>query len=348
VEPEQSLFGPEWYQAWNRTWTLRSGWVADFVYVAARDSSGVLQGVLPMAACRCGPVVVRAQTGYAQPCRPLLSAIGWEREVGAAIGDFVGSREWDLIGIGPLLEDRTADAAMIDVLRQKTSLYDYRSDVLAVLDLPATWELYCEEVLGRKFFRKIAYYERRTARAGDMRIVHTRKPSPDEAATLFEQLAAIESRSWLTKRGTPRFIGSNAQVLWNELTTRVLTPNDNLDCWTMFLDGRPVSFCLTLTAGTCRYVIANNYDERCRDHRTGSTLYRYMLEEAFERRVRRVDFGRGEMHYKGYWGAIEHGRSRTLLAFRKNIVGHGARLAFAVAQCIFGDRTFGTIPTRLL
>jgi CelD/BcsL family acetyltransferase involved in cellulose biosynthesis len=347
--PEQRMFGPEWYTIWSRAWARAAGrWTEDFTYITARDANGELRGILPMGAYRYGPALVRAQTGYSQPCRALLAATGWEEIVGGAFGDYIGSRSWDFIQIGPVVESRVAPGAMINALRKKSSLYVFRSDDHAVLDLPQDWEQYRRQVLGGRFYRKIRYYERRTARAGDMEVVHTRAPSTDEAALLFERLASIESRSWLANDGDPRFIGPHAQKLWRDLTRKVLTPNDNLDCWTMLIHGRPVSFCLTLTTGSCRFVIANNYDESCGEHRTGSTLYRYMLEDACRRGIRQVDFGPGQLHYKKYWGAKARGRMRTFLAFRKNIFGKGARLALALVHCAFGTRDFRTLSERLL
>jgi CelD/BcsL family acetyltransferase involved in cellulose biosynthesis len=70
-----------------------------------------------------------------------------------------------------------------------------------------------------------------------------------------------------------------------------------------------------------RYFIANNYDEQFEDHRTGSTLYQYVTEEAFDRGVKVLNFGPESLYYKQQWGAIADGELELYFLFRNRLIG---------------------------
>ena len=122
---------------------------------------------------------------------------------------------------------------------------------------------------------------------------------------MVDQLQEIEERSWLAtaENGYPRFAHKASKQFWIRAIKESLGPRDQVDCWVMTLDSKPVSFVFTLTCGRSRYVLANQYIEDVKDHRTGSTLYRYMMEEGIERGIQLFDFGDSEIHYKRLWGA---------------------------------------------
>lgn len=348
VVPDHRLFGPAWYRIWNETWARGRGWTKHFCYITVRDGLGRLCGVMPVGIRRCGPFRVRTLTGYPQPSRTIVAERGREREVGRAIADHINARGWKCLQLGPLRDDHTAARSLVEAVRGRMTLYLLRKHNLAVLHSPATWDEYRGDVLGGKFFRKLGYYERRASRAGDVNIIHYRHPSEEQTPLIIRDLAMIESQSWLMRSGDPRFIGEPSQSLWIKLATDHLIPSDYFDCWIMYVDGKPVSFCLALTIGSCRHVLANNFNESYKDHRTGSTLYRHMMEEGFKRGVRTVDFGHGDLHYKAYWGAEVEGGWATYLAFPGSLAGRVVRLLFAVGHAIFGSGDVASILERLL
>jgi len=323
------LFSADWHQVWAETWGAIGKWTGQVQLVAARDDHGQLQGVLFLGRPKVGPVTVRAMGGHDVPHRGILAVCGQEEAVGAAIGKFISQQQWPLLQLGPIRQSAPADQAMIEQLQEGCSFLRQRGSREEIsLVAPETFEEYRTEVLGGKFYRKIGYYERRMARAGRVDVRHYRQPTEEETSQMISDLNTIEAASWMTTRGTgvPRFTNPNLRHFWSEMITRYLSPQDRIDCWVMSLHGEPVSFCFTLNDGLTRYVIANQYDDAVKDHRTGSTLYRYMLEDGIERGIRRFEFGDGDLHYKSLWGATIRDYSDTWMAIPNRVLGFAASL----------------------
>jgi len=254
--------------------------------------------------------------GHEVPHRGLLVIDGQEAAVGAAVGHFIAKQSWPLLQLGPLRRSSVADAALIETLHLSGRLVMHRREREEIsLQVPETWDEYRQETLGGKFFRKIGYYERRMERAGRVSIRHYRKPTADQTRTMIQDLQTVEAASWMASReaSVPRFSNPDLSNFWSVVTAQCLSLKDQIDCWIMSFHDTPVSFCFTLNDGETRYVIANQYDESVQDHRTGSTLYRYMIEDGIERGIRRFEFGDGDLHYKSSWGAAVTDRSDTLL-----------------------------------
>ena len=114
----------------------------------------------------------------------------------------------------------------------------------------------------------------------------------------------------------PQFSNPELYHFWQELTLRHLSPKDHLDCWIMYFNRRPVSFCFTLTDQVNRYVIANNYDENVAQYSTGSVLYWHMIRDGIERGVRRFEFADGHLHYKQRWGPVLMVADKSLRPYR--------------------------------
>ena len=322
VNPDQQLFGPQWFTAWSNTWGQTGRWTGQLDAIAVRDDSKSLQGVLCIGNLKLGPVPVRSCGGHSVPWRPLVAAETCEEEVGRAIGRFIATCGWPVLQLGPLLRSDQTALSMTETLRERRVFMHRRDSRLqATLHAPETFDQYKTEVIGGKAFRKIGYYERRMEKSGRVEIKHVRQPTPDETYALFEALNQIESESWMATRddAVPRFTNENLREFWTQLTLQHLSPNDYLDAWVMSLDDQPVSFCFTLTSGSVRFVIANNYSESVKDHRTGSTLYKYMLQDGIERGIRQFEFGDGNINYKSLWGA-EYGDSCDTYAVIPNRV----------------------------
>jgi CelD/BcsL family acetyltransferase involved in cellulose biosynthesis len=334
---DQQMFGPDWFRIWADTWGSTGQWTGQSSIVTARDEAGILQGLLALGRPQIGPLTVYATGGHDVPHRGIIAATGHEAAVGAAIGDFIAGRKWPLIQIGPVRDSAPADRAMIDQLCERgIHLQQHNSYEEITLHAPDSWDEYRSDTLGSKFARKVGYYERRMARAGHTEIRHFRQPTVEETESMFADMHVIEAASWMATRekAVPRFANPNLIRFWTQLTIEHLSPRDHLDCWVMSFDGHPVSFCFTLTDGTTRYAIANNYDNTVRDHRTGSTLYWKMIQDGIERGVRRFEFGDGDLHYKTLWGAGVEGCRRTYLAVPNRLVGCAASAAHRVRQWV--------------
>lgn len=330
VSPGQQLFGPLWAQVWSRTWGSRGTWTGRFQLISVRDDEGVLQGVLCIGRPKIGPFAVHSLGGHDVPWRGIVAASGFETRVGTAIGEFLSDRHWPLLKIGAVSRESVADSSMIDTLRSRNAFLRRLSSAQQItLRGPDSWDEYKSRVIGGKAFRKIGYYERRTQRAGLMQIRHFRQPDEVETRTMLDALQSVESASWMSTRASAvtRFQNPALVEFWEKMTNEFLSPCDHIDTWVMSLDRKPISFCLTLTSGDVRYVIANNYDEQAREFRTGSTLYRHMLQEGFERGIRTFEFGDGDAEYKGLWGATPGAFCDTWIVVPNRILAPIARLS---------------------
>ncbi len=329
VPSDQVLFGPAWYCVWNRTWGASGRWSGQLRLLVVRDEAGTLRGILPIAKTRIGPIPVWSMAGGHQPDRPLLADESCAFGVGRAIGEFVSRQNWLALQIGTTRTSNEALQGLIASLDACGTVYRHHlKEPIAIAQTPTTFDAYRQDVLGGRFHRKIGYYERKMQKAGDVEIRHFRQPSTVETAHMLDDLATIERNSWLVNDpdGKPRFIDGHAQAMWTQLIGQQLTPNDQLDCWIQYLDNKPVSFVFSLTTATTRYVLANNYDERVQDFRTGSILYRKMMQDGIERGIFRYDFGAGNLHYKKYWGAEYNETLETYVVFPNRTVGRAVQL----------------------
>ena len=330
VDPDNQLFGPEWFTAWSETWGRIGRWTGQLDAIAVRDDEDCLQGVLCLGSLNIGPFRVRSCGGHSVPWRPLVAAKTREAQVGRAIGQYIVKSGWPLLQLGPVLcSDRTTEA-MLETLREQRCFMQSRDSRLqATLRTPETFDEYVKETIGAKAFRKIRYYERRMEKSGPVEIRHFRQPDQEETLQLFESLKLIEANSWMSVRedAVPRFTNDDLRQFWHRLTQQHLAPHDHIDAWVMFQNAEPVSFCFTLTSGTVRFVIANNYAQSVRDHRTGSILFRYMLQDGMERGIRCFEFGDGNIEYKSQWGAKYGDRCDTYAVVPNRLFGAVARVA---------------------
>ncbi len=323
------LFAPDWVRIWSETWGATGHWSGHLVLLAVRDEQSRLVGILPLARPRTGPLRVYATGGHDVPHRGIVCEEWMDRDVGAAIGDFLADQSWPLVQLGPLRLDSFPDQAMLRRLRERsmvlqpTAWYDQIS-----LHAPDDWDTYVRSVISNSLIRDVRRKERRMRSDGMVSIRHYRQPTAEETETLFRDLAAIESSSWMATHpdAVPRFSNPDLCRFWRELTLRYLSPHDRIDCWVMTFDGTPVSFCFTICDGTTRFVIANNYSRSVRRYSTGSILYWQMMREGIERGLRCFEFGDGHLHYKQRWGACVDGCRQTFTVSPSRLLAGAARM----------------------
>lgn len=315
AEPEYQLFTPEWYLTWSETRGAARRWQGELTAITVRDSQNVLRGILPLGHKQVGPVKVYGSAGDSQPWRPILTDIVCAREAGKAIGLGIRRLGMAALQIGPTPSKQVAFEALVEGLNEsRTPTRITARRPLATARIPETWEDFRSGVLGSKFARKIGYYERRFRKSAEIEIEHFHQPSPDGIAKLITELGIVESCSWLVnaENSHPRFMPGTGDQLWQQAIDSTLGPAGQFDCWVMRADGEPVSFVFTLTSGETRFFIANNYAEAVADHRTGSTLYQLVVEDAIARGLTTLDFGSDEIHYKQRWGATYTDNITTL------------------------------------
>ncbi len=324
VKPELRLLTPEWFLAWGRSIGSEAPWTTGIEVVAVyEDSTRKLCGLFPVGHPKVGLLRVNAMAGYYQPSRVILADESCEYAVGRSIGWFLVELGWSLMQLGPWPMSHKAHLGALSALNElQMPIQKQSSCGVAIAELPATWQQYQDEVVDRKLWRRLHNADAKLRRDHQVAVQHHRHPSAEQTRELVAALAQIEQRSWLPSdpRGRTRFTGATTQQFWSELIQETLIPNDQLDCWVMSADGLPISFVFALTAGSTRYVIANNYDEAYAVHRTGSLLYRAMFAEGYLRGVTRYDFGTNELHYKQCWGAKDLDRMDTFTVATNRIV----------------------------
>jgi hypothetical protein len=310
IAPAHRLYRPEWYAIWSETWGSTGRWTGDLHVLAVRDGNGALLGVHPLGVAKVGPLRAYASAGFNQPARPVLAEIGREAEVGTAIGHHISRRGWPLAQLGPFRANSPACRALLDTLDSRRVPHRLRTrEGLALYDPPPPGNENRREILETKFAKKVLYYERRAARKGELETVHYRRPSPEETARLVTDLAEAEKHSWLATAsdGGLRFAArpgnDKGAEMWRRLIDTELSPRDQLDCWLTYFDGRPASFVFCLTAGTTRYVLANNFDESLKHLRVGFIPYWHAIDDALERGLEHLDYGSLHLDYKKHWGA---------------------------------------------
>lgn len=325
VKPELRLLTPEWFLAWGRSIGSEAPWTTGIEVVAVyEETTRKLCGLFPVGHPKVGLLRVNAMAGYYQPSRVILADESCEYAVGRSIGWFLVELGWSLMQLGPWPMSHKAHLGVLSALNElEMPIHKQSSCNLAIAELPATWQQYQDEVVDRKLWRRIHKSDAKLRCEHQVEVQHHRQPATEQQIReLVTTLGQIEKRSWLTNdpSGRPRFLGETAHQFWSDLIQETLVPNDQLDCWVLSADGLPVSFVFAITAGSTRYVIANNYDESFATYSPGSLIYRAMFEEGYSRGVTRYDFGTNELHYKKFWGAKYLDRMDTFTVSTNRIV----------------------------
>lgn len=140
----------------------------------------------------------------------------------------------------------------------------------------------------------------------------------DWSAAMFDDLAAIERRSWITDRTDGRdakFAAARHGAFWRAAAQDPVIAA--MMCAAVLrIDGRPTAFSFDLNIGSLKYAIANSFDPAFARHSPGKLLYTRNLVRAVDDGVARVDWGGGDSGYKGVIGAVEGPAIRDWLFVR--------------------------------
>ncbi|HEY0595738.1 GNAT family N-acetyltransferase [Sphingopyxis sp.] len=153
--------------------------------------------------------------------------------------------------------------------------------------------------------RKNRFHEKHLAAHGalDWRFVS----GPDWTSGIFDDLAAIEQKSWLAERtdgSDAKFTESGHGGFWRAAAA---DPGIAAAMWAaiLYVDGEPAAFSFDLNLGRTKYAIANSYDPAFAKHSPGKLLYYRNLIRGIEDGITLVDWGAGDSGYKRVIGAEE-------------------------------------------
>jgi len=141
------------------------------------------------------------------------------------------------------------------------------------------------------------------------------------AAGGFDQLAAIEAKSWVAARTGGRdakFTRTGHGAFWRQaMADPVLA--DLTGAALLTVDGEPAAFSFDLNVGTLKFAIANGYDPAFAKHSPGKLLYYRNLVRALDGGMTRVDWGAGDSGYKRVIGAEPGPAIRDWLLLRPGV-----------------------------
>lgn len=145
----------------------------------------------------------------------------------------------------------------------------------------------------------------------------------------FDDLAAIETKSWIADRtdgSDAKFTDQGHGTFWRAAAADPVVARM---MWAAVLriDGEPTAFSFDINAGALKYAIANSYDPRVAKHSPGKLLYYRNLVRAIDDGIATVDWGAGDSGYKRVIGAAAGPAIRDWLFVRPGAPGLFARLA---------------------
>jgi CelD/BcsL family acetyltransferase involved in cellulose biosynthesis len=127
----------------------------------------------------------------------------------------------------------------------------------------------------------------------------------DLATGGFDQLAAIEEKSWIAARtdgSDAKFTRRGHGAFWRQAAADPAIA-DMMWAALLTVDGVPAAFSFDLNLGTLKYAVANSYDPAFAKHSPGRLLYYRNLIRALQDGMTQVDWGAGDSGYKSTIGA---------------------------------------------
>lgn len=144
-------------------------------------------------------------------------------------------------------------------------------------------------------------------------------------AGTFDDLAAIEAKSWHAGSGDAKFLAGSHRRFWETLA-RDPVQAAAMGAAILLVGGKPVAFSFDLNVGATRYAIANSYDPAFAKHSPGKCLYYRNLVAGIEDGITTVDWGAGDSGYKRVIGAQPGPEIVDCLFVRGPILGAAARI----------------------
>ncbi|MBI4587197.1 MAG: GNAT family N-acetyltransferase [Candidatus Rokubacteria bacterium] len=280
---------------WQRSWWRAFGQGRSLRLLRVSDSSGQLQGLLPLYAE--SPDTFRIVGGVeVSDYLDLLAPTGSEAEVWAA-----------------LLEHRSCEPGVLDLhcLRASSPTVSLlpalaptyglttrvrREERCPVLLLPGTWDDYLAGLSG-----KSRHELRRKMRRLERELPGTTIRSHRSAEGLDAVLTRFLALHRKSKPGKARFMDERMETFFRAVAG-VLADHGWLRLWFLELGGEPLASYLTLEYAGSVGLYNSGFDPARAALSPGIVLLCRVIRDAIERGFRRFDFLRGEEPYKYAFG----------------------------------------------
>lgn len=239
---------------------------------------------------------------------------------------------WALLDL-PNLPDESPTAELLRRAAERrglrhSCLETYRRPYLA---LAGSWEQYLAS-RPPKLRYNLRARRRQLATRGELRFRHYSQP--EEVARLLPRAVEIHARRWRDQHTSTLFSRSEAaQRFYAEAAGR-LAGRGWLNLAALELDGRLLAFALCLLQQDKLYYYLPAFDPEFARFAPSTTLLAHLIEWAYARGLREVDFMLGEESYKEQWASGSRGTRRLVLA----APGSRGRLALEAFHSLLAAR----------
>lgn len=119
---------------------------------------------------------------------------------------------------------------------------------------------------------------------------------------VFDDLATIERKSWLTETGgDAKFLDPRQRAIWEKAAEDPAIAV-MMTAGMLYIDGEPAAFSFGIDAGRTRYCIATSYDQSFAKHSPGKVLSYRTYMDAADRGIEFLDDGAGDGGHKSVMG----------------------------------------------
>ncbi len=321
----KAFLRPAWFAGWSAAFGGEGNWTGSTQYLSVL-SGDRLVGALAVASQTVGRLRFASLGGYYQPFRGIVAfddVPGTTAQMVEGLGELTGFHG---VRMGPVPQDDGDLVALVASLRTAGwRVIERRVATGFVLDVPATVEEF-DGGLSKKRRAKLRNYWNKMCKVAETELVHHTGGNADDWVRVFDDLGTVEMASWVAESGDPRFAGDRNKIFWTHLAHDAWM-REAMHAWVVYHGGTPVSFCFALDAGDTRFVMANSYDARVAEFRTGTKLYHEVIRDAVARGRARVDIGMGDSGYKAQWGAEAGSELIDIVAFPPTLKGRLVHLA---------------------
>ncbi len=157
--------------------------------------------------------------------------------------------------------------------------------------------------------KKLRYYRRALARAGEVRVESAGAESLGE---LTEALFALHAARW-QRRGLPGVLADDVVQRFTRDVARRMLDAGALRMYAIRLDARIVAVFYGFALGDTVYYYLSGYDPELEKLSIGTLIVAHAVEEAVRGGAATFDFLRGAEEYKYAWGAKDRRNQRRQL-----------------------------------
>lgn len=239
---------------------------------------------------------------------------------------------WDLLDL-PNLPGGSPTANLLAAAAADRGLRMLRIETYGCpfITLEGDWESYLAS-RPSKLRYNLRARQRRLAALGELCYSHYTAPS--DIAAQLGRAVEVHARRWRGQHTSTRFSSSSATQTFYLAAARRMAERGWLDLCTLELDGRLLAFCLGFVRDTKYYYYLPAFDPEYARFAPSTALLAHLIEMAYSRGLRELDFMLGDELYKQQWASGQRSTTRLVVA----APGPRGALALSAFQVYLGAR----------